>query len=265
MVFPDHLYFVNLPLFFVLHQGDVPVEDPHHGPVLCLHAGEEVGPPPVVLAAPTHGWHCSSAGTIRHWKTWSPWAANKHTGVCIHSSDVLATLLSRQIQSPCTLVLTWCFNHHSGPQSLEVTRRRRSWRQDPSLWDWWPCWWPVCPVALLEFTLKKSSRRLNRVCGSETYSWVSDGYLDFFGDWYGAFEENHVGGQKHKLFVEQLLFSLCVCCSIFPSYFSASLHFPQPAPSPSLIPSFLFVFNIYSFLSFLYSLVTPPSLLPKCI
>lgn len=74
-----------------------------------------------------------------------------------------------------------CFNLDSGPQSLKVTPSRRSCLQAPSLWDWWLCWWPVCPVASLEFTLRKSSRRLNRVCGSETYSWVSNYGLCLFG------------------------------------------------------------------------------------
>lgn len=66
-----------------------------------------------------------------------------------------------------------CLNVHSGPPSLKVTLNRRSCLQAPSLWDWCLCWWPACPAALQEFTLRKSSRRLNRACGSVTYSWVS--------------------------------------------------------------------------------------------
>ena len=50
----------------VLHTGHVPVKDPHHSAVFCLHAGEEVGPLPVALPALPHGWSHSGAGTSRH-------------------------------------------------------------------------------------------------------------------------------------------------------------------------------------------------------
>lgn len=66
------------------------------------------------------------------------------------------------------------FNLHSGPQWMKLILSRTSCLQARSLWDWWLCWWHVCPVALREFTLKKSLRRLNRACGSVIYSWVSE-------------------------------------------------------------------------------------------
>lgn len=67
-----------------------------------------------------------------------------------------------------------CCNLLSGPHILRGTQSRRSCLRAPSLRDWWPCWWPVYQVASLGFTLRKSSRRPSRVCGSVTYSWVSD-------------------------------------------------------------------------------------------
>lgn len=66
------------------------------------------------------------------------------------------------------------FNPHSGPRGAQPTLRRRSRLPAPSLWGWWPCWWRACPAALRGFTLRRSSRRPSRACGSVTYSWVSE-------------------------------------------------------------------------------------------
>lgn len=64
-------------------------------------------------------------------------------------------------------------NPRSGPQWLITIPSDRSSLQTLSLWDWWPSWWPVSPVALQAFTLRKSLRRQDRAFGSVIYSWVS--------------------------------------------------------------------------------------------
>lgn len=44
--------------------GDVPAEDPDHGSVLSVHAGPQAGRLPVALAADSHGWSGSCAGSV---------------------------------------------------------------------------------------------------------------------------------------------------------------------------------------------------------
>lgn len=157
----------------VLHTGHVPAEDSHHSIVFCLHAGEKVGFLPVALAALPHGWSRSCAGTILQSLKlsccvnvvcfcWMNVTLFAHHNTLMDRFEVLC-------QSTCMY-----FNLHSGPQWMKLILSRTSCLQARSLWDWWLCWWHVCPVALREFTLKKSLRRLNRACGSVIYSWVSE-------------------------------------------------------------------------------------------
>lgn len=48
---------------FVMDAGDISAEDPHHGALLRLHAGEAAQPLPVAVSAAAHGWSHSGAGT----------------------------------------------------------------------------------------------------------------------------------------------------------------------------------------------------------
>lgn len=150
----------------VLHPGYLPAEDPHHSAVLCLDAGKAAGLLPVALPTVPHGRSHTSAGT-------NP---NKYTGLASTPVVVMVCFCGMSMSvftsaSDCLCtVVDLCFKLHSGRQGMKVALSRRPSLQAPSLWGWWLCWWPVCPVALLECTLRKSSRRLNTVCGSVTYS-----------------------------------------------------------------------------------------------
>lgn len=55
-------HLLKASLVFLCLTGHVPVEDPHHSSVLCLHAREKVRQLPVALPALPHGRGHSGAG-----------------------------------------------------------------------------------------------------------------------------------------------------------------------------------------------------------
>lgn len=173
-MFSCHVYIFNC--LIVCHNaaclwyapGHVPAQNPHHSIVFCVHAGENVGFLPMALAARPHGRSHSRAGTIKQSLRCPIYAALLFL-ICFCWGFFFWHII--------LFLSLHVFNPHSGRQWLTLILSGRSWQQAHRLWGWRLSWWPVCPVVLQEFTLRKFSRRLNRVFGSVIFSSVSKSCL----------------------------------------------------------------------------------------
>ena len=89
---------------------------------------------------------------------------------------LLCRLRKKNLNPGCGFnsVVAVCCVLCSGPQTYQAPLRRNSLRAAHRLSGWWPCWWPAAPAASLVSTSRRFWRRPSRVCGSGTYSWVSN-------------------------------------------------------------------------------------------